>query len=63
MGFLQIEKWHVQWPWGKGNCVFLEQKVDQCVCVCVCADLFEFIDDDGERPQSMNLEISKEQIT
>lgn len=34
-----------------------------CECVCVCECLFEFIDDDGEKPQSMNLEISKDQIT
>ena len=36
-----------------------------CVCVheCVCASLFEFIDDDGKKPQSVNLEISEGQIT
>lgn len=49
--------------------MFLEQKVDQCVymCVCVhqcvCTSLFEFIDDDGKKPQSVNLEISEDQIT
>ena len=49
--------------------IILEQKVDQCVymCVCawvcVCASLFEFIDDDGKKPQSVNLEISEDQIT
>ena len=53
----------------EGNDVFLEQKVDQCVymCVCVhqcvCTSLFEFIDDDGKKPQSVNLEISEDQIT
>lgn len=67
--FSQVEEMARQRPGDKGNCVFLEQKVYQCVSVCacvrvhVCASLFEFIDDDREKPQSMNLEISKDQIT
>ena len=67
--FPQVEK--MAWPktGEEGNDVFLEQKVDQCVymCVCVhqcvCTSLFEFIDDDGKKPQSVNLEISEDQIT
>ena len=67
--FPQVEKMACQRTGDEGNYVFLEQKVDQCVymCVCVhecvCASLFEFIDDDGKKPQSVNLEISEDQIT
>lgn len=43
--------------------------VSAYMCVCVRAlvhvhpHLFKFIDDDGEKPQSMNLAITEDQIT